>query len=222
MRIGLIGGTGKEGRGLAMRWARAGHDVFVGSRDAERGAASAAELSERSGATLAGGDNAAACAHGEVVCLCVPYSAHRPTLTSLRDALQGRLLIDITVPLVPPKVRRVHLPEGGAAALEAQAILGEDVRVVATLHHVSSVHLSDLEQPLHGDILLCGDGPANREIVAGLLRDLGGNPVDAGVLANAVALESITPVLLHINKHYGSPGSGIAITNLPNPAGAVS
>lgn len=222
MQIGLIGGTGKEGRGLAMRWARAGHDVFVGSRDRDRGIASAAEFSDASGVSLRGGSNDEACRHGEVVCLCVPYGAHRPTLTALRDALQGRLLIDITVPLVPPKVRRVHLPEGGAAALEAQEILGEDVRVVATLHHVSSVHLSALDEPLHGDILLCGDGRDNREIVAGLLRDLGGNPVDAGVLANAVALESITPVLLHINKHYGSPGSGIAITNLPNPAGAVS
>src|SRR5262245_58019062 len=132
MRIGVIGGTGKEGRGLALRWARAGHAVVVGSRDGERGREAALKLSA-GGISLEGGQNADAC-NADVVVLSVPYAAHAETLGAVRSALAGKIVVDLTVPLKPPEVRRVHLPAGGSAALEAQSLLGPATRVVAALH----------------------------------------------------------------------------------------
>lgn len=214
MRIGVIGGTGREGRGLGLRWALAGHEVGLGSREAARGGAAAARLEAAHGVALRGGSNAEVVEWAEIVLLAVPYSAHRSTLRSLAGMLRDKLLIDITVPLVPPRVRRVQLPDGGAAALEAAELLGEGARVVATLHHVSSTHLADPDHPIDCDVLICGR-KADREIVAGLIEDLGLRPVHAGVLANAVALEALTPVLLHINRQYRVPGAGLRITGLP-------
>jgi NADPH-dependent F420 reductase len=209
MRIAVLGGTGKEGRGLALRWAKAGHDIVLGSRDAERARATAAGLSTTAGRTVTGADNASAAASAEIVLLSVPYSGHAALLAELRAALEGRVVIDITVPLQPPKVREVHLPAGQAAALEAQALLGSGVRVVAALHHVSSVHLNDLGHPLEGDVMVCSDDEAARATVIGLAGDLGMRGVDCGVLRNAIALESLTPVLLHINRKYKAEGAGI-------------
>lgn len=214
MKIGIIGGTGKEGSGLAIRWARAGHDVLIGSRDGDRGRERAAELSGTCGVTIHGGSNEQAVAHAALVVLSVPYGAHRSTLEPLREALQGKSLLDITVPLAPPRVREVHLPAGQAAALEAAALLGEGVQVVAGFHHVSSAHLADLDHDLETDVLVVGDDPDLRAAVIGLVADLGGRGIDAGALRNAIALESLTPVLLHINRHYKSPGAGIRITGI--------
>lgn len=214
MKIGLVGGTGREGSGLAMRWARAGHEVVIGSRDGARGEARAKELSELAGAAITGGDNLAAC-DAEVVVVCVPYGAHRATMESIKDAAQGRIVVDITVPLKPPKVSRVQLPEGQAAALESQAILGPEVRVVAALHHISSEHLGDVDHAIDCDVLTCADDPAARKAVIALLGDLGLRGIDAGPLCNAIALESLTPVLIHINKTYKAKGTGIRITGLP-------
>lgn len=214
MRIGVIGGTGKEGRGLALRWAKAGHSVTVGSRDAARGQASAVELS-KAGFALKGGSNADACRDAEVVLLSVPYTAHAETLKDLAGALAGKVLVDITVPLKPPTVRRVHLPAGRAAALEAQALLGPATKVVAALHHVSSVHLADPTHAIECDVLVCSDDDDAKRTVIGLIADLGLRALDAGPLENAIALESLTPVLLHLNKTYGSAGTGIRFTGLP-------
>lgn len=220
MRIGIIGGTGKEGRGMALRWASAGHEVVIGSRDAERARACAAELREQAAAgdadaaAIAGADNGEAVARAEVVLLSVPYSGHADTLRSLAAALEGKILIDITVPLKPPKVRQVHLPDGGAAAVEGQRVLGDGVKVVAALHHVSSVHLADLDHAIECDVLVCSDHADALETVISLVRDLGMRGLDAGPLANAVALEALTPVLLHLNRRYKSPGAGIRFTGL--------
>ncbi|MEZ4267538.1 MAG: NADPH-dependent F420 reductase [Myxococcota bacterium] len=214
MRIGIVGGTGKEGRGLALRWAKAGHAVTVGSRDAARGAEAAQELAAQAQAPIGGGDNFQACKDAEVVILSVPYGAHASTLRELAPHLSGRLLVDITVPLVPPKVSRVQLPAGQSAALEARAMVGDDVRVVAAFHHVGAHHLVDLDHGLETDVLVCGDDPDAREVVIGLAKDLGARGLDAGVLENAVALESLTPVLIHMNRRYKSPGAGIRITGL--------
>ncbi len=214
MKIGLVGGTGKEGRGLAIRWARAGHTVRIGSRDAARGAAKGVELSETAGVQIEGGDNAWCADGADVVVLSVPYGAHRPTLEGLTEALAGKIVLDITVPLKPPKVTRVQLPEGTAAALEAQAILGDDTLVVAALHHVSSTHLADAEHGIDCDVLYVGDDGDAKATVGGLLSDLGVNALDAGPLANAVALESLTPVLIYMNKKYKSAGTGIRVTGL--------
>jgi hypothetical protein len=194
VRIGLVGGTGKEGRGLAARWTPAGHEVVIGSRDPARG------------------DNHAA-ARCDVVVLCVPYPAHAATLRELAGELAGKIVVDLVVPLVPPAVTVVTLPEGGAAALEAQRLV-PDARVVATLHHVSSVHLSEAGRALHGDVLVCTDHAHARDVVLGLIGDLGMRGLDAGPLANAVALEAMTPVLLYMNEKYGRKGLGLAIAGL--------
>jgi 8-hydroxy-5-deazaflavin:NADPH oxidoreductase len=215
MKIGIVGGTGREGRGLAVRWAKAGHEVFIGSRQAVKGSAKAAELSKEFGVTLQGGDNIGACTHADLIVVTVPYSAHRPTFESIKDAVGDKTIVDITVPLQPPKVRSVNLPQGQSAALEACALLNKGTRLVAALHHISSEHLSDPEHTFDCDVLVCGDDEAARAKVISLVADLGLRGVDAGILRNAIALESLTPVLLHINRHYKSVGSGIRITGIP-------
>lgn len=215
MKIGIVGGTGREGRGLAVRWAKAGHGVFIGSRDAQRGRDKAAEFSEEFGITLQGGDNDSACKHGDLIVVTVPYSAHRPTFESIRSRVGNKVIIDITVPLQPPKIRSVNLPEGQSAALEARALLGDDARLVAALHHISSEHLSDPSYVFDCDVLVCGDDKDARAEVIGIVADLGLRGVDAGALRNSIALESLTPVLLHINRRYKSVGSGIRVTGIP-------
>lgn len=215
MRIGIVGGTGREGRGLALRWAAKGHAIVVGSRDAARAQEKARELSaELTGGvgSITGGSNEEA-AGGEVVLLTVPYAAHADTLRGLRGALAGRIVIDITVPLVPPKVTQVNLPAGTSAALEAQALLDPTTRVVATLHHVSSAHLGEPDHAIDCDVLVCSDDQEARTVAIGLIEDLGLRGLDAGVLKNAVALESLTPVLLHLNRKYKT-NTGIRITGL--------
>ncbi len=215
MKIGIVGGTGREGRGLAVRWAKAGHDVFIGSRQTDKGVAKAAEFANEFGVSLRGADNIAACEHGELIVVTVPYSAHRATFESIKDAVGDKIVVDITVPLQPPKVRSVNLPDGQAAALEARGYLADGARLVAALHHISSEHLSDPEHTFDCDVLVCGDDKEARAAVISVVADLGLRGVDAGVLKNAVALESLTPVLLHINRRYKSVGSGIRITGIP-------
>jgi NADPH-dependent F420 reductase len=215
MKIGIVGGTGREGRGLAVRWAKAGHEVFIGSRQAERGEAKAKEFSDEFGVSIRGSDNVAACNHGEIVIVTVPYAAHRATFESISGTVGEKIIVDITVPLQPPKVRSVNLPEGNAAALEARSYLPDGTRLVAALHHISSEHLSDPEHEFDCDVLVCGDDKEARAAVIAVVADLGLRGVDAGVLKNAVALESMTPVLLHINRRYKSVGSGIRITGIP-------
>jgi NADPH-dependent F420 reductase len=210
MNIGLIGGTGREGRGLALRWARAGHAVRIGSRDAARAKERAAELAVPG---VEGGDNVWA-AGADVVLLSVPYGAHKETLEALAPHLAGRILIDITVPLKPPRVGEVNLPQGQAAAIEAQAIVGASCKVVAALHHVSSVHLSDPDHAIECDVLVCGDDATARDAVIRLVEDLGTTALDAGPLKNAVALEALTPVLLHLNKRYKTSAVGVRFTNI--------
>jgi hypothetical protein len=214
MRISVIGGTGKEGKGLALRWARAGHEIFIGSRDAAKAKAAADEAVAGGAGKLTGGSNLEAAAFGEVAVLTVPYGAHAETLKSIKEAVAGRVLIDITVPLQPPKVSQVHLPAGQSAALEAQAILGTETPVIAALHHISSVHLADPHHVIDCDALFCTDDARARTLAAQLLKDLGLHPVDAGALRNAIALESLTPVLLYINKAYKAAGSGLRITGI--------
>jgi 8-hydroxy-5-deazaflavin:NADPH oxidoreductase len=133
--------------------------------------------------------------------------------------MAGKVLVDVTVPLVPPKVSRVQLPPGRAAALEAQALLGPSTPVAAALHHVSHAHLADPNAAIHCDVLVVADDERARTVALDLVRALGLRGLDAGPLANAVALESLTPVLIHLNKKYKSPGSGIVFTGIPDGAG---
>jgi NADPH-dependent F420 reductase len=216
MEIAIVGGTGREGRGLAMRWARAGHHVFIGSREAERARARATELcgGAGSGWVIQGGDNAWAAAQAQVVLLSVPYAAHAATLHELKAALAGKTVIDITVPLAPAAFSQVHLPVGHAAALETAEILGERCKVVATLHHVSSAMLGDPDCVMDHDALVASDHEDARELAIGLVGQLGLRGLDAGPLRNAIALEALTPVLLHLSKKYKGPGAGVRFVGL--------
>lgn len=214
--VAVLGGTGKEGSGLALRWALNGYQVIIGSRDAERAASRAAELNARlDGDYLTGMDNAAAAAAADIVVLSVPYSAHRATIESVKAHLGGRILVDLTVPLNPPQVRTVHVPEGKAAALEARSYVGADVRVVAAFQNVSAEKLAQPDAPVDCDVLVCGDDEAAKADVIRLADAAGLRGVDAGALANAVAVEALTPVLLYINRKYSVKGAGIRITGLP-------
>ncbi len=213
-RIAVIGGTGREGFGLSVRWAKAGHAVTIGSRDATR-ARERAEAISGQGFSVRGGSNADACRDAEIVVLSVPYSAHAQTLRELDALLEGKILIDITVPLAPSRMREVTLPPGTAAALEAQRLLGAKTRVVAALHHVSSADLGEPSRLIDCDVLVCGDDGEARCIVIALIEELGVQALDAGPLQNAIALEALTPVLIHLNRVYGGAGPGVRFTGLP-------
>lgn len=215
MRIAVLGGTGKEGSGLALRWAMKGCQIIIGSRDAERAAAHAVEMNTKLRSdTVIGMGNPDAASQADIVVLSVPYSAHQSTLEGVKDQLAGKILVDITVPLQPPKVRTVHLPEGKAAALEAQTILGDSVRVVAAFHHVSAEHLSDPHHAVDCDVLVVGNDAEAKGKVIKLVELVGMRGVDAGSLANAIAVEAMTSVLLYINKAYNIKSSGIRITGI--------
>lgn len=215
MTVAVLGGTGKEGAGLVMRWARAGYRVIIGSRSAEKAETKAAEYNEILGENLlVGMTNESAAAAADIAVLTVPYSAHRPTLESVKDALQGKILVDVTVPLQPPKVRSVHIPEGLAACLEAQTLLGDGVKVVAAFQNTSAVHLKKLDHQVDSDVLIAGDDVDAKEEVTRLVEVIDGmRAVDAGPLVNAIAIEAMTPVILYINKQHKT-SAGIRITGI--------
>lgn len=213
--LAILGGTGKEGAGLAMRWALHGYRVIIGSRSAEKAEKRAMEMNGELGADyLTGFANAEAADRADIVILSVPYSAHQATLAGVREQCQGKILVDLTVPLQPPEITKVNLPGGGAAALEAQALLGPGATVVAAFQNVSAVKLKQLGQPVDCDVLVCADDRAAQSAVVELVEAAGMRAVNAGGLKNAVAAESLTPVLLHINRTYGVQGAGIRITGL--------
>ena len=150
--IAILGGTGHEGSGLGLRWAKAGHTILIGSRAAEKAETAAADLNARLGRPVVRGlENAAAAAAADIVVLTVPYGAHQTTLETVRAAVQGKLFVDVTVPLVPPKVSRVQLPAGGSASLEAQALLGPAVKVVTAFQNISAEHLKDPDHAIDCD-----------------------------------------------------------------------
>jgi NADPH-dependent F420 reductase len=214
--VAILGGTGKEGSGLAMRWALNGYRVLIGSRESQKAIDRAAELNAQLGGDyLVGMSNAEAAANANLVVLTVPYNAHQSTLLSVRDQLQGKILVDITVPLAPPRIRSVTVPTGHAAALEAAALLGESVRVVSAFQNVSAEKMKTVDEEVNCDVLVTSDDDEAKVEVIKLVEAAGMRGIDAGPLANAVAAESLTPVLLYINKKYGAKGAGIRITNLP-------
>jgi NADPH-dependent F420 reductase len=212
--ISILGGTGKEGKGLAFRWAKSGYTVIIGSRAAEKAQAAAVELNSMIGAdSVQGMDNLQAAEAGSVVVLTVPYSAHRDTLETVKTALLGKILVDVTVPLVPPKVTKVQMPPAGSAAQEAREIVGENVEVVAAFQNISYEHL------LHGDnvscdVLVTGTSKEARTQILELVSAAGLTGWDAGVLENSVVVEGMTSLLIYINKQYGSTSAGITITGV--------
>lgn len=213
--LAILGGTGKEGAGLAMRWALAGYDVIIGSRSEDKAKTRAAEMNaELGGDWLRGLSNAAAAEAADWIVLSVPYGAHRATLESVAEWCRGKVVIDLTVPLRPPEIAAVNLPAGAAAALEAQAILGADALVAAAFQNVSAVKLRQLDREVDCDVLVCADAIEAKQAAMRLAEAAGMRGLDAGPLKNAVAVESLTPLLLHINRTYGTAGAGIRITGL--------
>lgn len=216
MKIAVLGGAGKEGSGLALRWADAGHSVIIGSRDPARAQEAATEINDTLGREVASGaDNASAAAEAELVVLAVPYAAQRATVEALREHLAGKILIDVTVPLVPPKVARVQLPEGGSAVEAIQHMLGEEVRVVSAFQNISAHHLKHLGEEIDCDVLVCADDAEAGELVVALARQIGLGAFYGGVLANSVVAEALTSVLIALNKRYKVPGAGIRVTGIP-------
>jgi NADPH-dependent F420 reductase len=214
-RIAVLGGSGALGGGLALRLAAAGHEVTIGSRHAERARAAAGELSERlGGRALAGAANRDAAQAAEIVVLAVPYAAQRATIEEVRGELAGKILIDATVPLVPPKVSVVQLPDGESAVAALARDLGDSVRVVSAFQNVSAQHLGDLEHKIDCDVLVCGDDAGAREVVVALCADIGLRGIHAGPIRNSAAVEALTSVLIAINRRYKVPGAGIRITGI--------
>ena len=215
-KIGIIGGTGKEGKGLAYRWAKAGYSILIGSRQAEKALAAASEIVNLLGhdVDVYGMTNSEAALNSDLLVLTVPFSAHKDTLTNLKEELQGKILVDVTVPLVPPRVTKVQMPPAGSAAQEAQLILGAEVQVIAAFQNISYEHLLD-DQPVECDVLVCGGSKSARNIVIKLIQAAGLTGWDAGPIENAVVVEGLTSILIGINKQFGVPSAGIKITGVP-------
>jgi NADPH-dependent F420 reductase len=213
--VAVIGGTGAEGGGLALRLAGAGYRTIIGSRDAARAEEAAGEITQRVGGQRAlGMESAKAAAEADIVLMAVPYSGQQSTAMALRPYLKGKILVDATVPLVPPKVSRVQLPEGGSAVAKLQELLGSEVKVVAAFQNVSAHHLNDLDHQVECDVLVCGDDSDACETVIGLIESIGLNGIYAGPVCNAAGVEALTSLLIAINRRYKVAGSGIRITGL--------
>jgi len=205
--IAIIGGTGNLGSALAWRLVRAGHSVIIGSRTAESAAAKAAEL----GHGLMGMSNPDAAQAADIVFVTVPFAAQALTLEDIKPHVAGKIVVDTTVPLVPPKVMRVQLPPEGSAAAKAESILGEGVRVVAGFHNVAAHKLAQ-DIDVDCDILVFGDEKAARAEIVALADEIGLRGVHGGALVNAAAAEAMTSLLIFINKNYQVDGAGIRIT----------
>ncbi|MCI0546018.1 MAG: NADPH-dependent F420 reductase [Candidatus Rokubacteria bacterium] len=215
MKIGILGGTGKEGAGLALRWAQAGHEVIIGSRDADRARQKAAELgAQLPGGRISGAANRDAAAAAEIVVLALPANGLGATLPELREACRGKAVISTVVPLTFGGPRLFTPPPIGSAAEEAQALLGSEARVVAAFHHIAAHELAAGDHPIDCDLLVCGGDAAAKQAVGTLGASMNLRVIDVGPLANAGPLEGITAVLATINRRYKLKNSGIVITGL--------
>lgn len=222
--LAIIGGTGTLGRGLAARALRHGIRVCIGSRAAQRAQATAMELCrEIPGAEATGAANEAAAAGGELIAVTVPFASQVETLRAIREAAKGKIVLDATVPLVPPRVARVQLPPEGCAAVRAQNELGSEVRVVSALHTVAAARLACGASAAEiGDVLVFGDDKASRETVVALLATMDLTALHGGSLANSAAAEALTSVLIFLNKHYRADHAGLRIIGIGAATGATS
>lgn len=214
--LSIIGGTGDLGGGLAKRWIEAGYDVIIGSRTVEKAEAAVNEFKQelQLSASLQAMDNLNAAKHADIAVLTVPFAHQQPTLESIRPALSGKILVDVTVPLVPPKVARVQMPEQGSAGQIAQQFLGDDVRVVSAFQNVAAHHLQS-GNSMDCDVLVCGNNKEARAEVITLVEACGLKGFHAGSINNAAAVEAMTSLLIFINKQYKAH-AGIKITGLPS------
>lgn len=214
--IAVIGGTGKEGKGLAYRWAKAGYHVIIGSRDPNKATETANELKNMlpSTARVTGAVNEDAARECHIAALTIPYSVHRSTIESLKSILSEKYIIDVTVPLVPPKVTKVQMPSAGSAAQEALQILGENASIAAAFQNISfEILLNDSEES-NCDVLVTGTNKESRSITLELVKDAGFIGWDAGPIENSVVLEGLTSILIGINRQYKTNHAGIRITGI--------
>jgi NADPH-dependent F420 reductase len=205
--VAIIGGTGKLGSALARRWASAGTKVFIGSRDPERARAMAAEL----GNCASGGSNDEAAKAGDIVVVTVPFAHQADTLDVIREACTGKVVVDTTVPLMPPKVMRAQLPVEGSAAKRAQSLLGPGATVISGFHNVPAHKLADPDWTPDGDVLIFGEERTAREKAVRLAQLAGLRGLHGGSLDNSAAAEAMTSVLIFMNKHYAVDGAGLVI-----------
>jgi NADPH-dependent F420 reductase len=215
LKIAILGGTGKEGRGIAYRLAKAGHQVLIGSRSPEKAVVAASEIVHLldDASSILGMSNLESARQADIAFLTVPYAAHRDTLESVKDALKGKILIDVTVPLLPPKVAKVNIPPAGSAAQEARQILGDDAEIASAFQNIShELLLQDID--VGCDVLVTGTSKETRAAALKLVKDAGLDGWDAGPLENSVVVEGLTSVLININKRYGSTYAGIKITGV--------
>jgi NADPH-dependent F420 reductase len=206
-KVAVIGGTGKLGAALARRWSKAGLEVVLGSRSAANAEAKAAEL----GFDLSGTSNADAAGQAEIIVVTVPWDAQLATLGEIGPYVAGKLVVDTTVPLVPPKVMRVQLPPEGSSALRAKALLGDSAKLVSAFHNVAA-HKLAADQEVECDVLVFGDDKASRTKTIELARYAGLRGLHGGALVNSAAAEALTSVLIFINKTYAVDGAGLRVT----------
>ena len=215
MIVAILGGTGKEGTGLALRWARAGHQILIGSRSAERAFDRARELARLvPGAVFEGRTNEAASREAELVVVAVPHGGHRALLSELRPALAGKVVLETVVPLDFAGPRLYAPPPEGSAAEEARAVLGPEARVVAGLHALAAHELASVDHALDADVLVCGDDAGAKATAMRLIEDLGVRALDAGPLTMAPVLEGLTAVMVRLNRRYKSKVAALRITGI--------
>ncbi|PWH16549.1 MAG: NADPH-dependent F420 reductase [Anaerolineae bacterium] len=211
--VAILGGTGKEGPGLALRWAKAGYPILIGSRQAEKAQATAQEINQTLGLqTVQGYENTQAARQAEICVLTVVQTAHQEALIGLKEALQGKILVDATARV---DFRDPKPPAPPTAARIAQDLLGEGVRVVAAFQNVPAAALRKLDQPLHSHVLVCADDLAAAQAVIQLAHDGGMNAYYAGGLDNAIVVEGLTALLISLNKHYKTKTASICVAGLP-------
>ncbi len=217
-KIAIVGGTGKEGKGLAYRIARAGFQVFVGSREIEKATVAASELNEMENYSLKiiGLLNTDVSKQADIVIVTVPYAGHQATLESIKENVQGKIVVDVSVPLVPPRVTRVQMPAAGSAGQEAQLILGENVFVVTAFQNIPFERLFNNEE-IGCDVLVCGNSKEARQEIIVIATVIGLTAWDAGPIENSVIPEGMTSILIGINKQFGTTSAGIQITGVNKP-----
>ena len=212
--IAIVGGTGKEGKGLALRWAKAGYKVIIGSRDYERAEKVKNELNVLLNNPVIYADtNESAVEKAEVIVITVPYGAHRSILESLKERLRRKVIVDVTVPLIPPEITKVQMPIDGSASQEALKILGSGSRIISAFQNISYDLLMNNEE-IQCDVFVCASDQEARMIGLTLVKDAGLTGWDAGPLENSVIAEGLTSILIGLNKKYGSKSAGIKITGI--------
>ena len=209
--IAILGGTGDLGTGLAIRWSKAGYRMIIGSRTLPKAQKAVAALQEISPETPAQAmENGDAAAAGDIVVITVPAKHQTSTLAGVKDALRGKILIDVTVPLEPPRVGTVQLPPEGSAGKRAQDLLGRKVMVVSAFQNVAA-HLLQKDIQIECDVLVAGDKRAARQRVIDLIGEAGMTGWHAGPIENAAAAEALTSILIQINRRHDISHSGIRI-----------